>query len=161
MRLLLTAWSMAGWLSYLVMLVGDGDGRSVSRPNRDCDLVRQFIWCSVNFFLRISLVGAPWPGLLQVTVNDVALNTKTPAHLPNILARDNSFSSSRSLNSSCSSSCFFFCQSSLGVGGCWCWSIEEKHFLLSLPHYLFLPLPPPLLRFCPLHHVDIGQGNSV
>ena len=42
-----------------------------------------------------------------------------------------------------------------------CWNVEDKYFLLSLPHYLFLPLSPPLLRFCPLHHVDIGQGNSV
>ena len=135
---------MAGWLSYLVMEAGDGDGRSVSRPNRDCDLVRQFIWCSVNFFFRISLVGAPCPGR------------------PNILARDNSFRSSRSLNNSSSSSCFFFCQSSLGR----CWSVgmfnvDDQTFILSLPHDLFLPLPPPLLGLCPLHHVDIGQGNSV
>ena len=90
---------------------------SESRPNRDWDLDKLFIWCSVNFFFRISWVGAPWPGLELVLKSENKIIQFF--YRPNIFALESSFSSSRSRNKISSSSFFFFSH-----------NILKKHFIL-------------------------------
>ena len=94
--------------------------------------------------------------------------TISHSHLPNIFARESSFSSSRSLNRRSSSSFFFFSHKSLKIQSFD--YLVSKHFdifeasnfnSLALLHDLNLAASPPLLALAPLQHVDVGQRHPV